>query len=75
MKIWNTEDLPDYEQFAYWREALCEAFVRLRSERPREQSSRRFPSRVTASPLSTINVTTVQSKAHHVIRGDTIAKF
>ena len=70
MKTWNTEELPDHEQFAYWREVLCEAFVTLRPERPREQSSGRFPSRVTAHPLSTINVTTVQSKAHHVIRGD-----
>jgi AraC family transcriptional activator of tynA and feaB len=70
MKIWNTEELPDREQFAYWREVLCEAFVTLRPERPREQISCRFPSRVTADLLSTINVTTVQSKAHHVIRGD-----
>jgi AraC family transcriptional activator of tynA and feaB len=70
MKIWNTEELPDHEQFAYWREVLCEAFVTLRPERPRGQNSRRFPSCVTAHPLSTINVTTVQSKAHHVIRGD-----
>lgn len=70
MKIWNTEELPDREQFAYWREVLCEAFVMLRPERPREQKADRFPSRVTARPLSTINVTTVQSRAHHVIRGD-----
>jgi AraC-like DNA-binding protein len=70
MRIWNTEELPDREQFAYWREVLCEAFVTLRPERPREQNSGRFPSRVTAHPLSTINVTTIQSKAHHVIRGD-----
>jgi len=70
MKIWNTEDLPDREQFAYWREVLCEAFVTLRPERPREQISGRFASRVTADLLSTINVTTVQSKAHRVIRGD-----
>jgi AraC family transcriptional regulator, positive regulator of tynA and feaB len=70
MKIWNTEELPDHEQFAYWREVLCEAFVTLRPERPRDQNSGRFPSRVTAHPLSAINVTTVQSKAHHVIRGD-----
>jgi AraC family transcriptional regulator, positive regulator of tynA and feaB len=71
MQIWNTEDLPDGEQFAYWRGVLCEAFVRLRPERHREQSWSRFPTRVTALPLSAINVTTVQSKAHHVIRGDT----
>src|SRR5262245_50857029 len=70
MKTWNTEELPDRDQFAYWREVLCEAFVTLRPERPRQQSSHRFPSRVTAHPLSTVNVTTVQSKAHHVIRGD-----
>src|SRR5215470_3312177 len=70
MQIWNTEELPDREQFAYWREVLCEAFVTLRPERPREPNSGRFPSRVTARPLSTINVTTVQSRAHHVIRGD-----
>ena len=70
MQIWNTEELPDSEQFAYWREVLCEAFVTLRPERPGAQSAARFPSRVTAYPLSTINVTTVQSKAHHVIRGD-----
>ena len=70
MKIWNTEDLPDREQFAYWREVLCEAFVTLRPERPRDHNLDRFPSRVTAHPLSSINVTTVQSKAHHVIRSD-----
>jgi hypothetical protein len=70
MQIWNTEELPDRDQFAYWREVLCEAFVTLRPERPREQNASRFPSRVTAHSLSTINVTTVQSKAHHVIRGD-----
>lgn len=70
MKVWNTEELPDHEQFAYWREVLCEAFVTLRPERPRQQNAGRFPSRVTAHPLSTINVTTVQSRAHHVIRGD-----
>ncbi|MBR0713680.1 helix-turn-helix domain-containing protein [Bradyrhizobium liaoningense] len=70
MQIWNTEELPDRDQFAYWREVLCEAFVTLRPERPGAQGAARFPSRVTAYPLSTINVTTVQSKAHHVIRGD-----
>jgi AraC-like DNA-binding protein len=70
MKTWNTEELPDRDQFAYWREVLCEAFVTLRPERPRDQYSCRFPSRVTAHSLSTVNVTTVQSKAHHVIRGD-----
>src|SRR5262249_7802196 len=70
MQVWNTEGLPYREQFGYWREVLCEAFVTLRPERPREPNSGRFPSRVTARPLSTINVTTVQSRAHHVIRGD-----
>jgi AraC family transcriptional activator of tynA and feaB len=48
VKIWNTEELPDSEQFAYWREVLCEAFVRLRPERPREHGSSPFASRVTA---------------------------
>jgi AraC-like DNA-binding protein len=71
MKIWNTEELPDREQFSYWREVLCEAFVTLRPELPRREDLQRFPSRVTAELLSTINVTTVHSKAHHVIRGDT----
>ncbi|UWU71561.1 helix-turn-helix domain-containing protein [Bradyrhizobium sp. NC92] len=70
MKVWNTEELPDHEQFVYWREVLCEAFVTLRPERPRDHNRGRFPSRVTAHPLSTINVTTVQSKAHHVIRDE-----
>lgn len=40
MRIWNTEDLPDREQFAYWREALSEAFVTLRPERPRDRARR-----------------------------------
>jgi AraC-like DNA-binding protein len=70
MQVWNTEELPEREQFAYWREVLCEAFVTLRPERPREEHAGGFASRVTAEALSTINVTTVQSKAHHVIRGD-----
>jgi hypothetical protein len=25
MKVWNTEELPDHEQFVYRREVLCEA--------------------------------------------------
>jgi len=37
MRIWNTEDLPDHEQFAYWREVLCEAFVTLRPETARPE--------------------------------------
>ena len=65
MKVWNTEELPDHEQFVYWREVLCEAFVTLRPERPRDQNRGRFPSRVTAHPLSQRDDGPVQGASRH----------
>jgi len=63
---WTTSHLPERDQFSYWREVLCEAFITLRPEREGEGPC---PSSVTGQPLSALNVTTVTSKRQQVFRG------
>jgi AraC family transcriptional activator of tynA and feaB len=66
MPFWTTLDQPSYEQFSYWREVLCEAFVSLS---PARKGSGGFKGNVTAHLLSDINVTTLVTEEHRVIRG------
>lgn len=67
MTVWTTGHLPEREQFAYWREVLCEAFVTLRPER--EATAGGISSEVTGRTLSAVNVTTVSSQRQRVYRG------
>lgn len=66
MTVWTTTHLPEREQFAYWREVLCEAFVTLRPER--EAVAGGISSEVTGRTLSALNVTTVSSQRQRVYR-------
>ncbi len=66
MAVWTTEDLPERDQFSYWREVLCEAYIALDPIRP---TTGAFAGRVTAHPLSAINVTTIASTRQQIIRG------
>lgn len=67
MEIWTTSDLPERDQFSYWREVLCQAYIALNPVRP--SSSGGFTGHVTAHPLSSINVTTISSNRQKVYRG------
>lgn len=67
METWTTNDLPERDQFSYWREVLCEAYIALNPVRP--SSTGGFAGQVTAHPLSAINVTTIASTRQKVYRG------
>lgn len=66
MPSWTTLDHPTHEQFGYWREVLCEAFITLNPGRKRAGG---FNGVVTADLLSGINVTTLVTEEHRVVRG------
>lgn len=67
METWTTNDLPEQDQFSYWREVLCEAYIALNPVRP--ASAGTFAGHVTAHPLSAINVTTISSSRQKIYRG------
>ncbi|MBR0752439.1 helix-turn-helix domain-containing protein [Bradyrhizobium jicamae] len=67
METWTTSDLPEQDQFSYWREVLCQAYIALNPVRP--SSTGGFAGHVTAHPLSSINVTTISSHRQKVYRG------
>jgi AraC family transcriptional activator of tynA and feaB len=67
METWTTNDLPERDQFSYWREVLCEACIALNPIR--ESSAGGFAGQVTAHPLSTVNVTTISSGRQKIYRG------
>jgi len=66
MDIWTTTALPERDQFSYWREVLCEAYVALN---PTRTSNGVFTGTVKAHPLSSINVTTISSVQQKIYRG------
>lgn len=69
MPFWTTEGLPTKEQFTFWREVLCEAFITLDPRRQRETASPGFAGSVSANLISEVNVTSLQHEAHLIVRG------
>lgn len=67
MKRWSTEVVPGPEQFAYWREVVCEAFAAL-DPRPLGPSVN-FSSHADLSEMGAINVARIRSSAQTVVRG------
>lgn len=65
MTVWTTEHMPEKDQFSYWREVLCEAFINLLPER---RTNGGFSSRVESKLLSDINVVNVTSQSQLVHR-------
>ena len=66
MDIWTTDDLPMPEQFSYWREVICQAYVALDTVR---DSAGGFTGQVTAHALAGVNVTTIASSRQQIYRG------
>ncbi|UNK40938.1 helix-turn-helix domain-containing protein (plasmid) [Shinella sp. H4-D48] len=65
MTVWTTENMPEKDQFSYWREVLCEAFINLLPER---RTNGGFSSRVEARLISDTNVVNVTSQSQIVHR-------
>ena len=66
MKSWSTEAVAAPEQFAYWREVVCEAFAAL-DPRSAERGAG-FASRVDMEGIGAINVARIRAEAHTVVR-------
>ena len=69
MPFWTTESLPTDQQFGFWREVLCEAFITLDPRRHGKGSGCGFSGSVSANMVSEVNVTSLQHEAHRVLRG------
>ncbi|MGY8635306.1 helix-turn-helix domain-containing protein [Bradyrhizobium sp. 14AA] len=62
---WNTEDVRPSEQFAYYREAICQVFMKLTPE-PTDRSS--FPARIERIGLGAGAINRVRFPGHLVLR-------
>lgn len=66
MRTWTTADLPQPEQFSYWREVICEAFTRLD---PAAAARGSFESAVIQRHIADIAINDTRSKAQFITRG------
>jgi AraC-like DNA-binding protein len=65
MPQWNTEDYQAAEQFGFWREVLCEAFIALNSTCDYSDG---FRARVVANRVDGINVCRLITDEHNILR-------
>jgi AraC-like DNA-binding protein len=66
-RTWSTRQRPEHEQFAYWREVVCAAFVDLRPERPGHGP---FDGAVRTTALADVTAARVASEAQRVRRSE-----
>lgn len=64
-RLWSTREHPEREQFAYWREVVCSAFVDLRPER---RGHGPFAGSVRLRPLADVSASQIVSEAQRVRR-------
>lgn len=69
MRVWSTTDVPGRDQFAIWREVICEAFGALDPHRALPGSTPGFPAKVELTAIEAIRCATVEAPAHRVLRG------
>lgn len=66
MRTWTTTDLPEADQFGYWREVICEAFTSLS---PAADSRKAFESSVSQRDIAGVLISDTKSKAQSIERG------
>jgi AraC-like DNA-binding protein len=62
MAVWDVAGQPAGEQFAYWREVICQAFVPLTPRRTVDVTG--FPAQVETRPLGVVNRAEIHSQPH-----------
>ncbi|HWN32153.1 MAG TPA: helix-turn-helix domain-containing protein [Pseudonocardia sp.] len=67
MPLWDIARRPVGEQFGYWREVICQAFVPLAPERTTDRAG--FPSQVEERALGTLNRAQIRSQPQRVAHG------
>ncbi|HZZ46275.1 MAG TPA: helix-turn-helix domain-containing protein [Pseudonocardia sp.] len=67
MAVWDVTRCPAPEQFDYWREVICQAFVPLTPTRRVDEVS--FSGQVETRPLGTLNRAALRSQAQDTLHG------
>lgn len=67
MAVWDVGRRPASEQFDYWREVICQAFVPLTPTRRLDDVA--FAGRVETRPLGTLNRAALRSQAQNTLHG------
>ena len=65
MRLWSTDAVPKSERFAFWNDAVCDAFLRVRTERAENAS---FNGSIASSRLGPLHINRVKSERHLVRR-------
>jgi len=65
MRVWSTDAVPKRERFAFWNDAVCDAFLRVRTERAERAA---FNGSISSLPLASLYVNRVRSERHLVRR-------
>lgn len=61
----STSDVPGPEAFAFWREMICAAFVKLAADPVRDEA---FAGRIEHVPVGSVELSTVEAGSQHVRR-------
>jgi len=67
MRTWSTEGLSERDGLAFWNDAVCDAFLRVRTER--SGGGRPFRARLRALDLGTLAVNSLEAESYRVRRG------
>ena len=62
---WSTRDVPARHQFAYWREAVCEAVMNVATEDPADDD---FSGNIACAGYGELRFATFTSSAHRIVR-------
>jgi AraC-like DNA-binding protein len=65
MRVWSTDAVPSCERFAFWNDAVCDAFLRVRTERAERTA---FNGSISSLSLGPLHVNRVTSERHLVRR-------
>jgi AraC-like DNA-binding protein len=64
-KHWSTTDVPARQQFAYWREAVCEAVMNVATEAAADED---FSGNIACADFSGLRFATFRSSPHRIVR-------
>jgi AraC-like DNA-binding protein len=65
MRVWSTEAVPQRESFAFWNDAVCDAFLRVRTERAERAQ---FQGSIASAQVGPLLLNRVRSERHLVRR-------
>ena len=65
MAVFSTEAIAPRERFAFWRDAVCDVFVRLECERIDDSP---FAGTITTRPFGAVQLSEVAARPQHVVR-------